>query len=122
MQESFNTLHLLSMYALHPGKQVWNRTPKDEQPNNNSEMCVLCQGSHVETHAHLFLECEKAKVIWKEASKDKYSSPSSMRKFVCLANCGTLETRAGWLQTPKKLPKRQEPRWSHARTLVFSTG
>ena len=39
---------------------------------------------------HLFVECEKAKATWKKASKDQYMSLSSMGRFLCPVNCGSL--------------------------------
>lgn len=66
-----NTLHLLSLYALHPGCQVG-------RPAHTK--CILCLSDDEETLEHLFVDCAVAKQVW---AANNSSAHPSFSDFVC---------------------------------------
>ena len=70
-----DTAHRLSLYNLKAGKHLFSAAKADLFPNNTSPSCTLCLLPHLETHHHLFVDCEVAQRIWELGCKSTYPHP-----------------------------------------------
>ena len=81
LPEAVNLAHLLSLYSLHPGHQVFKVS--NQHPNNSTPICQLClEPNSLENFDHLFTKCQVSRTIWK-ACNPPHPDPPQLANLIC---------------------------------------